>query len=207
MKLAVATLAVMLAVQSVFSQTESKSTKLHLGINFGADYSTLQVANANPLTIREFTTSPQAGFRLGLVTDYALSNQFAFVFNPDLSLDKTSLTIVKIDNSNAVYQTAIAVGAAAHIVYKHLQWSTRPYILFGPRYDIPVISKTGSGNQLAKSNLSLELGIGLERAFPNFVFSPELRYSYGLSNISATTDMQSVQLHTISLILIFKGKQ
>jgi hypothetical protein len=64
------------------------------------------------------------------------------------------------------------------------------------------------------SDLSLEYGFGLERFFQYFKFTPEIRFSHGLTNLylqptSASTapsyfQMNNLKTHTATLIFNFE---
>lgn len=64
------------------------------------------------------------------------------------------------------------------------------------------------------NDLSLEYGIGLERFFQFFKFTPELRFSHGLTNIflppanssqsALSRDIDRLQTHNVTLYLMFE---
>jgi hypothetical protein len=64
----------------------------------------------------------------------------------------------------------------------------RVYTLAGMKYDFDLASNSGARNadnivKVNKSDYGLEGGIGFQFFFPYFILSPEIKFSYGLSNV------------------------
>ena len=66
----------------------------------------------------------------------------------------------------------------------------RVYTLAGAKYDFDLASNAGSRNaenmvKVTRSDLGVEGGIGFQFFFKYFIFSPEIKISYGLRNVHA----------------------
>jgi hypothetical protein len=66
----------------------------------------------------------------------------------------------------------------------------RVYTLAGGKYDFDLASNAGARNaenmvKVVKSDLGVEAGIGFQFFFRYFIFSPEIKFSYGLTNVHA----------------------
>ncbi len=64
----------------------------------------------------------------------------------------------------------------------------RVYTLAGVKYDFDLASNSGARNsdnivKVNKSDYGLEGGIGFQFFFPYFILSPEIKFSYGLTNV------------------------
>lgn len=64
----------------------------------------------------------------------------------------------------------------------------RVYTLAGMKYDFDLASNSGARNtesivKVKKSDYGIEGGIGFQFFFPYFILSPEIKFSYGLSNV------------------------
>jgi hypothetical protein len=64
----------------------------------------------------------------------------------------------------------------------------RVYTLAGVKYDFDLASNSGARNadnivKVKKSDYGVEGGIGFQFFFPYFILSPEIKFSYGLSNV------------------------
>jgi len=211
MKVTAVTVAALLAAAQSFAQgadttQTAKSTGIHFGVDFGADYSTLHTANTDQQTIKDVKNTKQAGFSMGLVAEYAFSKQLSVILNPELSYDNTSLSVLHTDNSHYTYQTLVTAGAAALVKYRIVKCPVNPYLVLGAQYELPIVTAAMNGaDQMVRPNVSLDLGIGMKRAFPNFVFAPEIRYAYGLTNIGAVPGIPETRRQTVSVILSFGG--
>jgi len=66
----------------------------------------------------------------------------------------------------------------------------RVYTLVGAKYDFDLASNAGARNsdnmlKIKKNDYGIEGGIGFQFFMPYFILSPEIKISYGLSNIHA----------------------
>ena len=64
----------------------------------------------------------------------------------------------------------------------------RVYTLAGMKYDFDLASNSGARNsdnivKVNKSDYGIEGGIGFQFFFPYFILSPEIKFSYGLTNV------------------------
>ena len=64
----------------------------------------------------------------------------------------------------------------------------RVYTLAGMKYDFDLASNSGARNSenivtVKKNDYGIEGGIGFQIFFPYFILSPEIKFSYGLSNV------------------------
>jgi len=64
----------------------------------------------------------------------------------------------------------------------------RVYTLAGWKYDFDLASNSGARNtenivKVKKGDYGVEGGIGFQFFFPYFILSPEIKFSYGLSNV------------------------
>ncbi|MDE1052266.1 hypothetical protein, partial [Escherichia coli] len=89
--------------------------------------------------------------------------------------------------------------------YKISRRKAEPYLLIGPNLNIP-LQRSPELNTAFQSgyNFSIDLGIGLENTFKHFIFAPELKYSYGLTNVNQNPSLKSVYFHSVGLTLNFK---
>ncbi len=64
----------------------------------------------------------------------------------------------------------------------------RVYTLAGMKYDFDLASNSGARNsdnivKVNKTDYGIEGGVGFQFFFPYFILSPEIKFSYGLSNV------------------------
>lgn len=137
---------------------------------------------------------PKGGFQLGLLANLQLSRHFDLRFYPlNLSFSRQALQIdslnpVVISNkSEKIDVDAITMSFPLQVRFKSDRINNfRVYSLGGVRFDKILNSKTYNNNpllQFRKSDFAVETGLGFQLFFPYFILSPELKFSYGLSNI------------------------
>lgn len=206
MKKVVLALMALLPAMSVFAQKAAVQPKnVNFGIDLGMNYSALKISAHDPASIKKATSLNGIGYRLGLLMEVPISKHASIVAGSALSFYDNRVDVVKIDNAKFEYLLPPMVEFALHFNYKFDKYTNKPYLLVGPSYKIPLASNTMSAPQISRSTACIDLGIGLERIFPNYTLSPELRYSYGFTNISSLSGIQDAKLHSLSLIIKFKG--
>lgn len=96
--------------------------------------------------------------------------------------------------------------------------NSRVYIIGGvkPSFTIGNRKKEGDLNLLtaSRSDVAIEYGVGMDLFYPFFKFSPELRFSHGLTNLHEpgqtdvyNTSLQSMKSNTVTLYLnIWSGR-
>lgn len=93
--------------------------------------------------------------------------------------------------------------------------NTRAYLIGGLKPAIEVSGKNQieSGNEILdvrEGNISIEMGFGLDIYFPLFKFSPEIRYSRGITNMHRplnnefSASLSELNTNTITLYLLFQ---
>lgn len=93
--------------------------------------------------------------------------------------------------------------------------NTRAYFVAGMKPAVEVSGKKeiSSGNEILdvrEGNLTAEIGVGLDIYFPLFKFSPEIRYSRGLTNMHQplenkySASLRELNTNTITLYLLFQ---
>ena len=81
-----------------------------------------------------------------------------------------------------------------------------PYFFIGPGIKIPLVAHVNLQNNLnynSHGSATLDLGIGINKKLKAFCLQPELRYSFGLNNLSTTPGVRSMYFHTLSLLIKF----
>ena len=200
-------LSVAIVLWSIFSfaqkDQENNIVKKRYGFNVGANYTFLTVKDGLPDNALIYNA---AGYQFGFFMDYHLKKNIFISPKIEASINKGRVDFTKNDSSVSKYEIApLSLNLVAHLVYKIPMNKISPYILFGPTLKIPIrIKENIPTNFNSKTNLSIDIGVGLDTKAKYFVFAPEVRYSYGLLNINEHPAIKSLYAHQISLILNFK---
>jgi hypothetical protein len=176
---------------------------------------------------REFVTSDSIssivsprgpGFNLGIITNLKLGQFFDVRFLPTLSFADRRLQYM--ENGRVVDKRieAVFLEAPFQIRYKSAPYrDVRAFVLAGVKYnfDLAGNSRTRQVSNLVKvstHDFLLEWGFGFQVYFPYFIFSPEIKFSYGLNNslfydrdLIYSTLLEKVYARCITISFNFEG--
>lgn len=177
--------------------------KIKLGFNIGANYSNI-LYKADLPSFASVKNAP--GIQIGLISEMKV-NEFIY-FSPKIELvfnnGKVEFNKPDVDFQPYLIEDA-RINIATHLLLKKPKGIARPYLFTGPNLKIP-ISKPKLPNQSPSSfDLAIDFGIGLDKKFTKFNFSPELRYSFGLRNINQNPLIRDITYHNIAIIFNFLG--
>ncbi len=194
-----------LLATSAFSQSENAMTekKVKFGFNLGANYSNLKTNSDLPSNT---TISNGAGVTMGLIMDYALSNHFHISPKTELSFNQSKVEMKSLEQPGFTYKVyPVTLDIMTHAYYKIGHNTSGPYVLAGPNFRIPVKDKSNSENQFkSNSDFAVDFGIGFDFVNRFFTIAPELRYSYGMLNVSGDPQIPNLNYNKITLVVNFK---
>jgi hypothetical protein len=130
-----------------------------------------------------------AGFQFGLYATLQLSKRFELRFypvnlffsQPRLEINFTDTTITKQAPLGSV-----TMSFPLQVRFRSDRINNfRVYSLAGIKYDYLLSTNNDPGISIPfkRSDFGVETGIGFQFFFPYFILSPEIKYSYGISNI------------------------
>ena len=191
---------------TVFSQSESavNEKRMKYGFNLGISYSNLL---DNEMLSSNASLSNGLGFRLGILADYKISKFLSISPKAEISFNNSKVNFTNNDGSQTGYEIMpISLDFMAHFIFKKNNEKLSPYFFFGPNVKIPISKKNDNSTTYStNSDFAIDFGIGINKPFAHFNFSPELRYSFGLLNINQHPSIQSLNFHNISLVFNFLG--
>lgn len=141
------------------------------------------------------------GYRLGLVSELRMGQRFVFSPKADLSFNAGQLS-----QSEQTYTvSASSLEFMGHLKYRFARSNFSPYILAGPNYRMPLQNRNDAFVP-TKNDLAVDVGLGVDIPLIGFKVAPELRYYYGLTNITNSDSFSDLNYHNIEVSLIFTGK-
>ena len=184
--------------QKLLAQSQYDYKKFHFGmaLDFGYynlvnDYSESFLTHSDILSIEtdsdfglgvsfilpDLRINNRLNFR-HLLTVKTIQRNIKYTFNPEY--DGPSEVIKNVESW--------FVESAFHLKYRADRINnSRVYVLFGPSFGIDMASEKDVLDEnifkLNKANLSLEIGAGCDFYFEFFKFAPQIKYSYGLTNL------------------------
>ncbi|GAB5522406.1 MAG: porin family protein [Roseivirga sp.] len=157
--------------------------------SFGIRYSSAFESSPVLEDLLAINSKQKAGFNLGFMADFRLADQFALRIVPvKIGLYQHEVDYVMADgtvDTQLIETTRLEPGA--FFKYRSIRrGNTRMYLIAGMSGSL----RTGKAREtdtgglvIRKLDVRAEIGLGLEKYFKFFKFSPELRYSRGLINV------------------------
>lgn len=192
---------------------------IHFGFLFGfASTNFFTNADRAKLGADSAVQSPRNfGFQIGGLVNYAFHKHFELKTGINIALYERQimfpLSPLKPD-FNPVTRESTWLEIPLLIKYKSIRRDNhRMYFIGGVKLGIEAnVKKKSSALSTNTTDISMEYGFGLERFFQFFKFTPEIRFSHGLTNlyvqpttsINSYSNMNYLKTHTISLIINFE---
>ena len=174
---------------------------MHFGILVGMNLQDIEFENVGPqmITLEDGTTHEEtivcdddrwnAGFSVGVLADLRLSQHLNLRFSPTMhfgakhllfrSLTETDAEGRHIEARQDMKNTYIAL--PIDLKFSAQRWNNyRPYIIAGVNPTLNLTSKNQEYIQLKRSDLFLEVGLGVDLYLPFFKLIPELKFCYSL---------------------------
>lgn len=146
-------------------------------------------------TVLNVYSKVKSGFTLGFIVNTRISEFMDFRVMPEVAFYERTIEYNLDgvdDNVQAIFNTAV-IELPLLIKYKsHRRLNHRIYMIGGLKFAFEVGKKKDTikkAELLTKStDISLEYGVGWDRYLPLFKFAPEIRVSYGLTNLFIPQD-------------------
>ncbi|MDH5365523.1 MAG: PorT family protein [Cyclobacteriaceae bacterium] len=159
------------------------------------------------------------GFSLGFIVNLRLTQFLDLRLLPKVAFYEHTLDYIRTNDpilTETVESTVVELPLI--MKYKSVRWGNiGMYIVGGGKFGIEASGKNKDNQKNSEglfvqgSNLSVDFGFGFDLYYPLFKFSPELRFSRGLSNMllsSKSNDLslgiKSLNVNTITLYLLFQ---
>ncbi len=197
---------------------------LHYGFLVGIHTSSFRTQYSNQFmdmdSLHSVMPANSFGFSLGLIANLRLAQYLDLRVTPEVVFYQHKVDYNHIVNgqSEPEIQTleSTFVEFPVLLKYKSVRRDNfRWYLIGGVE---PGIDATGKKDKqdptktivLEKSNLSVQFGFGLDLYFPLFKFSPEIRFSRGITNVMADEPspyhdpLSRISTNTVTLYLLFE---
>lgn len=173
----------------------------YFGITLGINNSGYRVLHSknfignDSINIAEAGRGP--GFNLHIITNMKIGEYFDFRVLPGFSFTERELEF-----TSAIDQEQKSLRRIESVFFElplHIRFKSQPYkdkrafVVGGLKYsyDVSSNSKARQAASLIKispHDFQLEVGAGMQFFFPYFIFSPEIKFSRGISNILIYND-------------------
>ncbi|WPP49010.1 type IX secretion/gliding motility protein PorT/SprT [Catalinimonas niigatensis] len=227
----------LLLITCFFSEAEAQLVKtdnlpnydnrwLHYGFSIGMHSSSYRLQYNDNFTSPEFDSlhsimpSNSFGFSLGLIANFRLAEFLDLRVTPEVVFyeNKLDYNYIRAGQSISEEQTVETTFVEFPVLLKYKSMrrgNTRMYLIGGIEPGIEATGKKKDQNDESKllvngTNLSAQVGFGLDIYFPLFKFAPEIRFSRGLLNMKNEKEnpygapIQQLATNTVTLYLLFE---
>ncbi len=182
------------AQSAIMNMPEHDQKAYYFGITFAMNISQYRIrytdAFAHTDTFMQVQSNRSPGFNLGLMGNLRLSNFIDIRTTPSIAFAEKKM---RFNHPN----TDSIVNRSIESIYLHLPLqfkfksdrigNFRFYGIAGGKLDFDMASNARSRRadeflKVKPLDLGLELGVGFEFYYPNFIFAPEIKLSQGLMN-------------------------
>jgi hypothetical protein len=183
------------AQRFILNMPEHDQKPYYFGITFGLNFTEFRIryteAFAQTDTFKKIQPGFGPGFNLGLMGNLRLSKRLDIRTVPSLSFAEKKLTYTDPQNGEADLNKSI------ESIYLHLPLQLkfksdriknfRFYAMGGGKFDYDLAANARSRRddeflKVKPADLGFEFGVGFEFYNANFIFSPEIKVSQGLTN-------------------------
>lgn len=165
----------------------------YFGINLGFNNSGYKLRQSgyfiNNETIRVTEGNREVGVNMHMITNLKLGEYFDFRFLPGFSFAQRGFEFTSVADGTVSQKNIESVffELPFHIRFKSEPYKDkRMFVVAGLKYSYDVQSNSKSRKSLIKiapHDFQYEVGVGMQMFYPYFIFSPEIKFSRGLSNI------------------------
>ena len=199
----------------------------YFGLTLGYNKSNFQLKHSrdfirnDSFAIAEPISGP--GFNVSVVTNLKIGDHFDFRFLPGFSFAERGIRFKEFGNGQQATTRnieSVLVQAPFNVRFKSAPYrDKRVFVIAGVKYSYDVSSNSrvrrDQANKIIKispHDFSVEAGAGIQFFFPFFIFSPEIKFSQGLSNILIFNEgleqsnvLEKILSRSLSISLHFEG--
>ncbi|MBK8817976.1 MAG: PorT family protein [Saprospiraceae bacterium] len=169
-------------------------------------------------SIRVTEGENEIGLNMHMVTNLRIGDYFDFRFIPGFSFAQRGLQFTQVEGNivNTRKIESVFVEIPLQLRYKSMPFKDkRMFMLAGLKYSYDVQTNSKSRKNLLKispHDFQYEFGFGIQMFYPYFIFSPEIKFSKGLSNLliydnskNESRVLERIRTEIISISFNFEG--
>lgn len=203
-----------------FKDFERKS--YYFGINLGFNRTGFSLSRSgffiNNDSVRVTEGRSELGLNMHMIANLKIGDYFDFRFIPGFSFAQRGLEFTNVQTNVVANRKieSVFVEMPLQLRYKSMPYKDkRMFMLAGVKYSYDVQTNSKSRRSLLKispHDFQYEFGFGIQMFYPYFIFSPEIKFSKGLSNLliydnsrNEARILEKVRTEIISISLNFEG--
>lgn len=182
-----------IAQRNAPNMPEHDSKPYYFGITFGFNYSAFQISQTESFALHDTFKIVQPGygpgFNLGIMGNLRLNKLIDIRFIPALVFSEKPIRTIDMygtEEKRSIESIYMNLPLQLKIKSDRIH-NFRFYGLAGGKFDYDLAANARSRRQdewlrVSPIDLGIELGVGFEFFYPNFIFSPEIKVSQGFLN-------------------------
>ena len=179
---------------------ENMKRKFHFGVALAYNKSDYKITLDSNFIVQKNVLNVESvkgpGFSLGIVSDYHLGRYFDLRFIPALSFGEKDILYTQKDSIQKVNKKIESVYLEFPFLLKYKSKpynNMRMYAIGGLKYVIDMQSNATARRaenliKVKQNDYQFEYGIGIELHAPMAIVAPEIKISYGLTNVLQNDD-------------------
>ncbi len=210
-------------IRGTYNYLDFASKPYYFGITLAYNSSSFNAIQSSQFflsdSLRGVEGTYGGGFNLGIVTNLKIGQHFDFRFLPTLSFTDRNLQYTTASGGLIDKRIeSVFFEMPFHVRYKSQPYKDlRVFVVSGVKYSFDVASKSRTRRdetsiRIAPTDFAVEFGAGVQFFFPYFIFSPELKYSQGITNgliynpdVEYSTVLDKVLSRTFTISFHFEG--
>lgn len=197
----------------------------YYGLTLAYNYSTFKIEHSKRLqptgSFLLNNAFGQSGLTLSMITNFKMGDYFDFRILPSIAISNRSLNYTTKDSKIPKMLTIESVFGEVPIL---LRFTSEPYkdkrvfVVSGIKYTYDFASNSRTDKKkfelvrISPHDFQIEIGAGLQFYMPFFIFTPEIKFSHGISNLLIydaklieSTVIDKLYSKTITLSFHFEG--
>jgi hypothetical protein len=210
-----------------YNYLDFEGKSYYFGLTLGFNSSNFQLLHSRRFILNDSfalaDARPGPGFNVSMVTNLKLGEFFDIRFLPGFSFAERSIVFREVSNGQSETERTIEsvfVQAPFQLRYKSVPYrDMRLFVLGGVKYTYDVASNARVRRELANRlikisphDFAIEVGGGIQIFMPYFIFSPEIKFSQGITNIlifnsglEQSRVIEKILSRTLTFSLHFEG--
>jgi len=178
-----------------YNYFEFQKKPFYFGISLGINSSGYRINHSKNFVANDSINVAQSergpGFHLYIITNMKIGNHFDFRVLPGFSFSERTFEFTSAINTGEVMERSIEsvfFDLPLQLRFKSAAYKDKKAFVIGGlkySYDVQSNSKVRQSDSLIKispHDFQVEIGAGMQFFFPYFIFSPEIKFSRGISN-------------------------
>jgi len=167
----------------------------YFGLTLGVNSSTFHLDRSKQFIgneeIRITEAASGIGFNLNMIANLKLGDYFDFRFLPGFTFSERTLEYTSTEITDPVRPDIEPLESVFFEMPFHVRFKSAPYkdkrvfVMGGLKYSYDVASNSSTRKSVLRfspHDFLYEVGIGMQFFYPYFIFSPEIKFSRGLTN-------------------------